>query len=170
MPFRVTPTEIPDVLLIELAVFPDERGFFLETYRQPRYNEAGISEAFVQDNLRFPQAKLIYVVRGEIYDVAVDIRKGSPDFGKSVGVLLSEDNRRQLYIPQGFAHGFCVTGESADVIYKCTDIYRPDDECGLLWNDPALNISWPVKNPVVSSKDAAFPKLAEIPPDRLPSI
>jgi len=171
---KVIPTELPGVLIVEPRVFGDERGFFLETYHQHRYAEAGLPERFVQDNhsssvpgtlrglhyqLAYPQGKLVRCVRGAIFDVAVDIRRGSPTFGQWVGVELSEENKRQFYVPPGFAHGFCVPAVTSEVEYKCTDVYRPDDERGIIWNDPGLAIAWPVTNPRVSEKDASYPRL-----------
>jgi dTDP-4-dehydrorhamnose 3,5-epimerase len=172
---KVIPTDLPGVLVIEPTVHGDRRGFFLETYHQQRYAEAGLPERFVQDNhsrsvpgtlrglhyqLNHPQGKLVHCVRGGIYDVAVDIRRGSPTFGKWVGVELSEENQRQLYVPPGFAHGFCVPSEVSDVEYKCTGFYDPPDERGVLWSDAAIGIVWPVREPVLSARDAAFPPLS----------
>lgn len=173
------PTEIPDVILIEPNVFHDERGFFMETYRQDRFAQAGILADFVQDNhsssIRWtlrglhyqivrPQGKLVRVVSGEIFDVAVDLRKSSAYFGKWVGVSLSADNKKQLWIPPGFAHGFLVISDHADVIYKTTDYYHPAGERTIRWNDPQLAIKWPFKtdsHPIISEKDAAGSFLAE---------
>lgn len=174
---KVIETSIPGVLIFEPKVFGDSRGFFKETYRQERYQEAGIQGPFVQDNysrssqsvlrglhfqLNHPQGKLVSVVRGEVFDVAVDIRVGSPTFGQWVGDYLSEDNHRQLYIPEGFAHGFCVMSETADFTYKCTDYYNPEDEKGIIWNDPDLAIEWPNANPLLSEKDLSNKTLAEM--------
>jgi dTDP-4-dehydrorhamnose 3,5-epimerase len=165
---NIVTTAIPGVLIIEPQVYRDERGFFLETYNARKYREAGILLDFVQDNhsssvkntlrglhaqVSHPQAKLVRVIKGEIYDLAVDIRTGSPTFGSSVSVILSADNAKQAYIPRGFAHGFCVLSDSAEVEYKCTDFYVPSDEIHLLWNDPELSIDWPVANPLLSGKD-----------------
>ncbi|MBI5142217.1 MAG: dTDP-4-dehydrorhamnose 3,5-epimerase [Nitrospirae bacterium] len=176
-------TALPGVLIVEPAVYRDSRGFFLEMWQQTRYVDGGIDAVFVQDNhsrssygvlrglhyqLRHPQGKLIYVVSGEIFDVAVDIRRGSPTFGKWVGVVLSGENKRQLYVPEGFAHGFCVMSETVDVMYKCTDYYSPKDECGVKWDDPSLGIKWPVDSPVLSGKDELNPLLSDIPSERLP--
>lgn len=162
------PTELAGVVVIEPKVFEDERGFFMETFHRPRFAAAGIDVEFVQDNhsrsrqgvlrglhyqLTRPQGKLVRVVRGSVLDVAVDLRRSSPTFARWFGCELSEANRRQVYVPPGFAHGFCVTSEVAEVIYKCTDVYTPNDERTLLWNDPALGIHWPIANPVVSAKD-----------------
>ncbi|MGE6321661.1 dTDP-4-dehydrorhamnose 3,5-epimerase [Pseudomonas oryzihabitans] len=175
---QVFDTAIPDVKLIEPKVFGDDRGFFLESFQAERYAEqAGITLAFVQDNhsrsarnvlrgLHFqrskPQGKLVRVVRGEVLDVAVDIRRGSPTFGNVVAEILSEDNKRQLWIPPGLAHGFVVLSETADFEYKCTDYYDPSDEGSLIWNDPDLNIDWRVTDPILSSKDAQGLRLAEL--------
>lgn len=181
---KIVPTPLAGVLLIEPKVFDDGRGFFLELYRQSRYAEAGIGMSFVQDNhsrsaggvlrglhyqIKHPQGKLITVVTGQVFDVAVDIRHGSPTFGQWFGCTLSARDHRQLYIPPGFAHGFCTTSESADVIYKCTDVYRPEDEGGILWSDPKLGIGWPVTAPILSPKDASFPPLDAVPAQRLPA-
>lgn len=183
MSIKYTETDLPGVLLIDPEVFSDSRGFFMETFHQKKYAEAGIDHAFIQDNyshstrgtlrglhyqLKHPQGKLVYVITGEIYDVAVDIRRGSPGFGKWVGQYLSDKNRRQIFVPEGFAHGFCVLSETADVLYKTTDLYNPDDEYGVLWSDPTIGIDWPVEMPVVSDKDKQFPGLREAPETHLP--
>jgi dTDP-4-dehydrorhamnose 3,5-epimerase len=176
---KVIPTEIPGVLIIEPKVFGDERGFFLETFHAKRYADAGIPGPFVQDNysrsvkgtlrgLHFqeplPQGKLVQVIAGAVYDVAVDIRKGSPTFGKHVGVELSSENKRQFWVPPGFAHGFYVLSESADFQYKCTALYAPEHERSIIWNDPDLAIPWPVSGtPKLSAKDAAAPRLKDAP-------
>ena len=151
----------------------------METFHQRKYAEGGIDRIFVQDNLshskrgtirglhyqlRHPQGKLVYVITGEIFDVAVDIRFGSPYFGKWVGSLLSSENKRQIFIPEGFAHGFCVMSKTADVLYKCSDLYAPDDDRGLFWADPTIGIDWPIKTPILSKKDSQNPRLAHIPP------
>ena len=179
-------TGIAGVLLFTPKVFGDSRGFFLQTYQTKLYAAAGLDRVFVQDNLsrscrdtvrglhyqlQHPQAKLVSVLRGAVLDVAVDIRRGSPTFGKSVAVELSEENRKQLFIPEGFAHGFRVLSETADFTYKCTDFYAPGDEHGVFWNDPALGIPWgnPVA-PVVSPKDQNLPRLADVPPEHLPKF
>jgi dTDP-4-dehydrorhamnose 3,5-epimerase len=175
---QVFDTAIPDVKLIEPKVFGDDRGFFLESFQAERYaQQAGITLPFVQDNhsrsarnvlrgLHFqrskPQGKLVRVVRGEVLDVAVDIRRGSPTFGNVVAEILSEDNKRQLWIPPGLAHGFVVLSETADFEYKCTDYYDPSDEGSLIWNDPDLNIDWRVTDPILSAKDAQGLRLAEL--------
>ncbi|MDC0707498.1 dTDP-4-dehydrorhamnose 3,5-epimerase [Stigmatella sp. ncwal1] len=176
---KVLETAVPGVLLIEPKVFGDDRGFFLETFHAKRYADAGIPGPFVQDNysrsakgtlrgLHFqePQAqgKLVQVVAGAVYDVAVDVRRGSPTFGKWVGVELSAENRRQLWVPPGFAHGFCVTSDFADFQYKCTALYAPENERSILWNDPELAIAWPLSGaPKLSAKDAAAPRLKDAP-------
>jgi dTDP-4-dehydrorhamnose 3,5-epimerase len=180
---KFQPTRLPEVVLVESDVFRDDRGYFLEAYHQARYADGGIPETFVQDNhsysirgtlrglhaqLRFPQGKLVRVVQGEIFDVAVDIRPGSPTFGQWVGELLSGDNFRQLWVPAGFAHGFAVLSETAHVQYKCTDFYRRDDEIGIVWNDPGIGtggIDWPIDRigePLLSPKDREAPTLETI--------
>ena len=167
---RVIPTEIPEVLMIEPTVYTDARGFFFESYHAERYLNSGIKGSFVQDNhsrsikntvrglhlqTSRPQAKLIRVLVGEIFDVAVDVRVGSPTFGKWAGVNLSADSFRQYYIPEGFAHGFSVLTDIAEIEYKCTQFYDPGGELGLAWNDPMLNISWGVSTPILSAKDSS---------------
>jgi dTDP-4-dehydrorhamnose 3,5-epimerase len=179
---RCTPSDIPDVLIIEPDVHRDARGFFVETYRADRYRANGIATPFVQDNhtrsvartirglhmqRKRPQAKLVRVVAGEIYDVAVDLRRGSPTFGRAVGIRLSADNFRQCYIPTGFAHGFCVLTATAEVEYKCSEVYDPADEFGIAWNDRALAIAWPITDPLLSDRDRRNPTVAEI-TDQLP--
>jgi dTDP-4-dehydrorhamnose 3,5-epimerase len=180
----VTPTDaLPDVLIIEPRVFRDDRGFFVETYHALRYRAAGIDVEFVQDNhsrsvrgtLRWlhwqtaphPQAKLVRVLEGEILDVAVDIRPGSPTFGRSASVTLSADNFRQLFIPVGFAHGFCVLSEVADVSYKVSSYYDPQTEAGIAWDDPDIGIEWPISEPQLSERDRSGARLAEV-ADSLP--
>jgi dTDP-4-dehydrorhamnose 3,5-epimerase len=180
---NVFPTSLPDVALIAPRVFPDPRGFFMETWQAERYRKADIPGPFVQDNysyssrgvlrglhyqLKHPQGKLVYVFQGEVFDVAVDIRHGSPTFGRWVGEILSGDNHHQMYIPPGFAHGFCVLSETAHVLYKCTDFYTPGDEYGLRWDDPSLGIAWPVSRPVLSAKDGQYPTLHTVPRSHLP--
>ena len=184
MSLKFSETSLPGVKLIKPDIYKDPRGFFMEVYHKQRYSEVGIEKSFVQDNyshskqdtlrglhyqLNHPQGKIIYVIRGEIIDVAVDIRRGSPDFGKWTSVNLSSENGYQVYIPEGFAHGFCVLSETADVIYKCTDFYTPGDDFGLLWSDPDMNIDWPVSAPSLSEKDLKNPKLSEISRDLLPA-
>jgi dTDP-4-dehydrorhamnose 3,5-epimerase len=175
----VKETPLPGLLVIEPRVFRDDRGFFWETHHAHRYAEAGIAESFVQDNasrstrgtlrglhyqLERPQGKLVWVVRGEVFDVAVDIRKSSPTFGKWFGLRLSGEEPKQLYIPPGFAHGFCVLSDSADFVYKCTNLYAPDDERGILWNDSDIAIEWPLVEPRLSDKDQRFQRLRDVPP------
>ncbi|MGO9832261.1 MAG: dTDP-4-dehydrorhamnose 3,5-epimerase [Myxococcaceae bacterium] len=175
---NVTPTKLPGVLLVEPRVFGDARGFFLETFQAERYAAAGIQGPFVQDNLSRSakgtlrglhfqepraQGKLVQVLRGAVWDVAVDVRKGSPHFGAWLAVELTDDNRRQLWIPPGFAHGFCVLSETADFFYKCTDFYAPECERAVRWDDPALGIGWPLASPLISAKDRSAPALAEAP-------
>ena len=175
---NVIRTKLEDCVIIEPKVFVDERGFFLETFQSDRYADlAGISLPFVQDNhsrssrgvlrgLHFqktkPQGKLVRVVRGEVYDVAVDIRQGSPTYGQWEAVILSEENKTQYWVPPGFAHGFVVLSETADFEYKCTDYYDPSDEGSLLWDDPYLNIPWPIDNPKISEKDATASLFADL--------
>jgi dTDP-4-dehydrorhamnose 3,5-epimerase len=174
---RFIQTEIPGVVIIEPDVHRDPRGYFLETYHERKYAEGGIQGPFVQDNHSFslrgtlrglhaqrrrPQGKLVRAVEGEMFDVAVDIRRGSPTFSKWVGVTLSGENFRQFYIPPGFAHGFCVLSERVHVVYKCTDFYDREDEFGVAWNDPEIGIAWPITEPALSAKDAAAPRLAKI--------
>lgn len=180
---KVEPTSLPEVLIVEPRWSGDARGFFQETWHLRRYAEAGVDAAFVQDNvslsarnvlrglhLQHPhgQGKLIWVMQGAVFDVAVDLRTGSPTFGGWAGAELSAQNRRQLWIPEGFAHGFCVLGETALLAYKCTDFYTPDSELTVRWDDPAIGIEWPVSDPVLSDKDAAAPRLAELETARLP--
>lgn len=170
---------LPDVILVEPEVFGDERGFFLETWHRERWAAGGIDVDFVQTNhsrsvgpvLRGlhaqrtkPQGKLVRCVEGEIFDVAVDIRPSSPTFGRWVGAMLNSANRHQLWVPAGFAHGFCVVGEAAQVEYACTALYDRDDEIGVRWNDPAIGITWPIDDPTLSAKDRDAPTLAEIRP------
>ena len=175
---QVLKTDIPGVSIIEPGVFEDSRGFFKETYERNRYADTGITGEFVQDNLsrscrgtlrgmhyqiQNPQGKLVQAFRGEIFDVTVDLRRNSPQFGKWVGVRLSESNHRQLYVPEGFAHGFCVLSDTADVFYKCTDFYHPEHERTLLWNDPEVNIQWPLQGePLLSEKDGTGTLFSEI--------
>jgi dTDP-4-dehydrorhamnose 3,5-epimerase len=168
---KTVSTDLPGVVIIEPRVFSDARGFFFESYHADRYAQAGLPAVFVQDNhsssvkgtirglhyqLHRPQGKLFRVLRGTVFDVAVDIRRGSPTFGRWTGVELSAENKRQLFIPGGFAHGFCVTSDGAEVEYKCTDVYVSDDQRGVLWNDPTIGIRWPVRDPVLSDQDKGF--------------
>jgi dTDP-4-dehydrorhamnose 3,5-epimerase len=174
---KFTHLELPGVVLVEPTLFPDERGFFLETFHERKYREGGIAASFVQDNQsrsvqgtlrglhsqrQHPQGKLVRAIEGEIFDVAVDVRRGSPTFARWVGVRLSAENFHQLYVPPGFVHGFCVLSEFAQVEYKCTDFYAPNDEQSVIWNDPDIGIEWPVAEPVISPKDRVAPRLAEI--------
>jgi dTDP-4-dehydrorhamnose 3,5-epimerase len=172
---QVTPTDIPDVLIVEPRVFGDARGLFFESWNRRTFAAAGLDVDFVQDNhsrssrgvlrglhyqIRHAQGKLVRVIAGEVYDVAVDLRRASPTFGRHVAVTLSADNARMLWVPAGFAHGFCVTSDSADFLYKTTDYWHAEHERTLLWNDPALGIDWPVRDPVIAAKDAAGTPLA----------
>lgn len=181
-------TSIPDVFLLHPQVFGDERGFFMQTYSAREFAEWGVERPFVQDNhslsgkgilrglhyqLNHPQAKLCRVVRGAVWDVAVDIRQGSPTFGQHVGALLSAENKRQIYVPRGFAHGFLVLSDEAEFLYKCDDFYAPGDEYGVRWDDAALGIEWPLQThdigaPLLSGKDEVAPSLSEIPLKNLP--
>ena len=173
---EITKTFFDGIVLMKPRLFPDNRGYFLETHHARKYTAQGLSETFVQDNLAHskkgvlrglhyqhprPQGKLIFVVQGEIFDVVVDIRKDSPTFGKWFGVVLSASNHMQLYIAPGFAHGYCVISDTSDVFYKCTDFYNPEYEQTLMWNDPAIGIEWPIKNPSISEKDARGKLLRE---------
>lgn len=178
MPFELEETKIADVLLIKPKVFEDKRGFFMETYVEEDFKRVGITGNFIQDNhsksekavLRglhfqrepYAQAKLVRCINGKIYDVAVDLRENSETFGKNVSVTLSEDNKHQLYVPGGFAHGFLVLSEEADVAYKVDNDYAPDYEGGLIWNDPQVDIDWPIENPVLSKKDKKWPTLEDL--------
>lgn len=177
MTIRIRKSELPGVLIVEPRVFADHRGFFLETFHRRKYAEAGLDVTFVQDNhsrssrntlrglhyqAKHPQGKLVWAATGEIYDVAVDIRRNSGTFGKWIGMNLSDTNHLQLYIPPGFAHGFCVLSDTADVIYKCTELYDPEDDFGIAWNDPEIAIRWPVSEPILSPKDNALPLLNQM--------
>jgi len=181
---QITKATIPEVLLIKPKVFGDARGFFLETYNKERYTAAGFPDVdFVQDNhsrsskgvlrglhfqLNNPQGKLVQVATGSVFDVAVDIRVGSPSFGQWYGCVLSEENHHQLWVPPKFAHGFCVLSERADFVYKCTDYYNPEDEVGVLWSDPEIGIDWPLNTPLLSSKDQKYACLSEVDTALLP--
>lgn len=180
---QVIETELPGALIIEPKVFGDKRGYFLESFHAERYRDAGIACPFVQDNisasargvlrglhLQHPQAqdKLVYVIEGEVFDVAVDVRHGSPHFGKWTGVTLNAENHRQFFVPKGFAHGFCVTSERAVFAYKCSDLYAPEHEMSIAWNDPAIGIEWPIQDPALSEKDRQGRTLADIEPEKLP--
>lgn len=183
---RVVATKLPGVVVIEPDVFADARGYFLESWSERRYAEAGVAGRFVQDNLSrsargtlrglhmqcgaAAQGKLVYVLEGEVLDVAVDLRVDSPSFGQWVAERLSVENHRQLFVPEGFAHGFCVTSEHAVFAYKCTQYYTPAAELSVLFSDPDLGIEWPVAEPLLSKKDAAAPRLRDIPREKLPRL
>ena len=179
---EIKTTPLDGLLVIQPNVFTDARGFFYESYQQTHYTKLGLPH-FVQDNLshssqhvlrglhyQYPhaQGKLVGVIRGTVFDVAVDIRRQSPTFGHWFSIVLSDENHQQLYIPPGFAHGFCVLSDKADFYYKCTDFYQPNHEHGIIWDDKNLNISWPTSSPLLSTKDARFPSLCEIKHDYLP--
>lgn len=176
-PMHAEDTRLPGVKLLIPKVFGDDRGFFMETFNQATARELGIPTEFVQDNhsysqrgvlrglhYQYPtwQGKLIRVVQGEIFDVAVDIRPDSPTRGQWFGAYLSGDNKRQMFVPEGFAHGFCVTGEDAHVLYKCTTLYVPDEDAGVLWNDPDIGVEWPIEAPILSGKDRSAPPLKDV--------
>jgi dTDP-4-dehydrorhamnose 3,5-epimerase len=180
---KVTQTKLPGVIVFEPDVFGDKRGFFIETFSTKRYAEAGVKLPFVQDNVSFSeknvlrglhfqnpnaQGKLVQALSGEVFDVAVDIRVGSPNFGQWFGEKLSAENHKQMYVPPGFAHGFCVMSDTALFSYKCTDYYNPATEGGIIFNDPDLVIAWPVDAPKISQKDTNYPRLKDIPKDKLP--
>ena len=179
----VKETTLKDLLLIEPACYGDRRGFFMETWHRERYKQLGIEAEFVQDNLSlsargvlrglhfqnpFGQDKLAYVLEGEVFDVAVDIRRGSPTFGQWEGFYLSGDNKKQLFVPKGFAHGFCVLSETVIFAYKCSDYYAPAAEKGILWNDSQIGIKWPVEEPLLSDKDQGLPLLKDLKKEELP--
>ena len=185
MPLLCEKTSLPGVLLFKPDIFADDRGSFRETFHAAKYRELGLEAVFVQDNfsrskrdvlrglhyqLRHPQGKLVAAMQGAIFDVAVDIRVGSPTFGRWMGQVLSDENGFQLFIPAGFAHGFCVLSDIADVLYKCTDYYVREDDCGLRWSDPGLTINWPVKSPILSAKDEQLPIIQQLTPDKLPRV
>jgi dTDP-4-dehydrorhamnose 3,5-epimerase len=170
-------TKIPEVILMEIPKFDDDRGFFMETYHAKKFSDAGIKINFIQDNhsyskknilrglhyqLKFPQGKLVRCTQGEILDVAVDIRTSSPTFGEWVGEILSSANAKQLYVPPGFAHGYVVRSEHAEVEYKCTELYHPEDDYGIAWNDPDIGIDWKIENPILSKKDKEQPLLRNV--------
>ena len=180
---KVVETTLPGALIIEPQVFGDARGFFYESYNEAKYRAAGIDHHFVQSNVSRsargvlrglhyqwpnPQGKLVSVLEGEVYDVAVDIRRGSPTFGQSVGVMLTADNHRHFWVPEGFAHGFCVLSEFATFIYQCTALYDPKADAGIRWNDAAFGIDWPISAPLLSDKDGRAPLLEDVPTERLP--
>ena len=180
MPFSFRRTLIPEVILIEPRIFPDQRGFFTETYKRSEFAAQGITEIFVQCNMsrsskgilrglhyqKYPkcQSKLVWAVAGEIYDVVVDLRRSSPTFGKWIAQILSAENRKILYVPVGFAHGFCVTSEVAEIVYMATEEYAPTYEAGVLWNDPTLQIDWPIPEPQLSDRDKGWPRLTDADP------
>lgn len=185
---NIIETSLPGVVLIEPKVFPDARGFFYEIYHAQKFADVGINARFVQDNqarssrgtlrglhyqLAQPQAKLCRVIQGEVFDVAVDIRRGSPTFGQWAGAILSEENKRQIFVPRGFAHGYIVLSESADFLYKCDDFYKPDDQFGIAWNDAQIGIEWPLEgfdlaDLTLADKDRLASRLADVPPQLLP--
>ncbi len=179
---RVTELALPGLYLIEPRVFGDNRGFFLQTWQSREYLQYGFPGEFLQDNLSFSQqgtlrglhyqkpntqGKLVFVLKGEVWDIAVDLRLGSPTFGKWEAIILKGATHNQLYVPPGFAHGFCVLSEEALFYYKCTDFYAPQNEHGIIWNDPDLDIPWPIKDPILSQKDGKYLKLQEIPEEFL---
>lgn len=182
---KVSESVLPGVLIIEPRVFHDSRGFFYETFHAERYEQHGINEKFVQDNfsssiknvvrglhyqIEHAQGKLVFVTYGHVLDVIVDIRVGSPTFGKSITIELNDQNNRQVFIPPGLAHGFCVFSDRADFLYKCTDIYYPTSEFGVRWDDPDLQIAWPIEKPILSAKDSVYPCLKDIPEKQLPQF
>jgi dTDP-4-dehydrorhamnose 3,5-epimerase len=180
---NIIPTALPGVTIVEPNVFGDSRGYFMETWNRDRYRAAGLPGVFAQDNVSlsrrgvlrglhfqnpYEQGKLVYVLEGEVFDVAVDVRPGSPTFAQWVGVTISSENKRQLYVPPGYAHGFCVISELAVFAYKCTEVYHPETERTIRWNDPEIAVEWPVKNPTVSDRDSRAPLLCELSPIYLP--
>jgi dTDP-4-dehydrorhamnose 3,5-epimerase len=182
---KVTATNIAGAVIVEPDIFKDDRGSFFETFRVERYADAGIRGPFLQDNcsisrrgvlrglhyqISHPQGHLITLTQGSIFDVGVDLRRNSPTFGRVITTTLAADPPRQLFLPPGVAHGFCVMTDIAEIWYKCTEIYHADDEGGLLWSDPDLGIDWPLKNSIISPRDAAYPRLKDIPAERLPHI
>lgn len=175
---KIINTNLSGLLVVETRTFEDVRGFFLETWNQTEYSKQGLQQNFVQDNLSFsrkgvlrgmhfqnphPQGKLVYVIQGEVFDVAVDLRLGSPTFGKHFSIILNSENKKQLYVPEGFAHGFVTLSETALFAYKCTNTYNPSTEHSLLWNDPDVNINWPIEKPNISPKDGQARLLKDIP-------
>ena len=180
---KVTETSLPGTLILEPQVFGDSRGFFYESYHQARYHDKGITGNFVQTNVSRssrgvlrglhyqwpnPQGKLVSVLEGEVYDVAVDIRQGSPNFGQWIGIMLTSDNHRHFWIPEGFAHGFCVLSEFATFTYQCTALYHPEADAGVRWNDADIGVDWPLSDPLLSDKDRKTPLLKDVAIDRLP--
>ncbi len=175
--FKVTKTKLDGVLIIEPRVFGDKRGFFMETYNKEEFKKLGIDVDFVQDNhskskknvlrglhfqKKFPQGKLVRVIVGKVFDVVVDLRKGSPTFGQWTGIELTAENKKMFWVPKGFAHGFVTLEDDTEFVYKCDDLYHPEDEGGLLWNDPEVGIKWPTDNPLLSDKDQKFPTLKDL--------
>lgn len=182
---KIIETKLPGVFVLEPKVFTDDRGYFLETWNSKRYEQAGIPGPFVQDNISFSkkgilrglhfqypqsQGKLIQVLSGEVLDVVVDISVDSPTYGEWFDEVLSESNHRQMYVPPGFAHGYCVMSEMALFSYKCTDFYNPETEHGIIWNDPDIGIKWPIDQPSLSPKDEAYPRLKDLRPENLPQF
>jgi dTDP-4-dehydrorhamnose 3,5-epimerase len=182
---KVAASTLPGVIVVEPRVHQDSRGFFFESFHQAKYEEAGIKAQFVQTNVSrsakgvlrglhyqwpHPQGKLVSVSEGEVYDVAVDIRRGSPTFGQWMGVMLTADNHRHLWIPEGFAHGFCVLSDFATFTYQCTTLYDPVADASIRWNDQQISVDWPISQPLISDKDAKAPYLADVPADRLPTF
>ena len=182
---KVNKTDIEGAYLIDLNVHGDQRGFFLESYEKRRYAEHGIDVEFVQDNRSYsrrgvirglhyqvknPIGQLIYVTHGVVFDVGVDLRPASPSFGKYVAFTLSAENNQQLFLPAGVAHGFCTLADDNEILYKCSEFYYPNDEAGVLWNDPDIGIPWPIEPEVLSERDAAYPRLKDVPSGRLPSL
>lgn len=180
---KVIETALPGALILEPQVFGDARGFFYESYNEAKYREAGVDRRFIQSNVSRsargvlrglhyqwpnPQGKLVSVLEGEVYDVAVDIRRGSPTFGRSTGVMLTAENHRHFWVPEGFAHGFCVLSEFATFTYQCTSLYDAKADAGIRWNDAALGIDWPLSDPLLSDKDSKTPLLRDVAPERLP--
>jgi len=175
--FKFRETEIRGVYIIEPKVFGDERGYFMETYNYEDFKSAGLDMVFVQDNQskskkgvlrglhfqkKYPQGKLVRVTKGEVFDVAVDLRTESESYGKWVGAILNEENKKQFYVPKGFAHGFLVLSEEAEFVYKCTEVYHPEDEGGIRWDDPEINVDWKIENPMISEKDEKAPLFKDI--------
>jgi dTDP-4-dehydrorhamnose 3,5-epimerase len=180
---EVIPTPFPEVLLIKPKIYHDNRGFFYESHQQSKYKALGIESVFVQDNISFSkkgvlrglhyqlehaQDKLVHVIAGAVFDVVVDVRHGSPTFGQWMGQILSDENHLQLFVPKGFAHGFCVLSDQAHFVYKCSDYYNPTSEFGIIWNDPAVKVEWPIENPILSEKDALNPSLRNVSSKLLP--
>ena len=182
---QIKKSKIPEIKIITPQIHEDDRGYFFESYNANNFKKLGLPTKFLQDNqafskkntlrglhyqLKYPQGKLVRVIKGEIFDIAVDIRRGSPTFGKYEGVHLSDKNNKIMYIPEGFAHGYAVLSESAIFQYKCTELYRPEDEFGVLWNDKDLNINWPITNPNLSQKDQNLPTMQSIDKNHFPKL